>query len=102
MTSHAYFMTGNDLVDLMRDWERGNQKSANTDYTKATSFTNYNKGVYDSLELNNRICPNNINITTGQVSALVAKYLAANPERWNEPAYFLVADALMKAFQCKK
>lgn len=39
------------------------------------------------------------NVSRGQVLAVVSKYLAANPERWNQPAEMLVVAALAQAFK---
>ena len=57
--------------------ERANNESPGTDYTKAVSYSNYIKGDYDALDLNEVICPSG-DVRVGQVSAVVT----ANPERW--------------------
>ncbi|MDY0282351.1 MAG: Rap1a/Tai family immunity protein [Salinivirgaceae bacterium] len=99
--SYAYFQDGNDLVGDMREWKNANNKSPNTNYTAATGYSSYVRAIYDVLELNKIICTSN-NTTVGQVNAVVAKFLDANPERWSEPAYFLVSDALKPVFPCGK
>lgn len=94
----AYFVDGNDLIVDMRDWERHQRGSEITDYVNVASYSSYVKGVYDALDLSERICPENT--TVGQVNAVVAKFLRSNPERWSEPAFFLVEEALTHAFAC--
>jgi hypothetical protein len=98
--SLAYFVDGNALVQDMREWERRNQASPHTDYTRAMRYSGYVIGVYDALELTDQACtPGNTSV--GQVNAVVAKFLTANPERWAEPAVLLVRDALTTAFPCR-
>lgn len=92
-------MDGNELVNEMRDWERANQKSRETNYMNAAGYSRYVMGVHDALDSSQRICHENV--TVGQVSAVVAKFLTANPERWSEPAFLLVEEALTKAFPCR-
>lgn len=42
------------------------------------------------------------NATIGQIIEVVSKYLKEHPERWSEPAYWLVRDALEEAFPKKE
>lgn len=100
VVSHAHFVDGNELVANMRDWERASQKSTETNYMNASHYSGYVKGVHDALELSDVICPPD-NVTVGQVNAIVAKFLNANPERWGKPAFFLVSQSLKGAFPCK-
>ena len=93
------FYVGNDLVKPMREWEAANEKSAAADYSSAARFTGYVTGVYDSISSFDLVC-GTTQVTTAQVTAIVAKFLKQNPERWNEPAVGLVAEALAKAFPC--
>jgi len=98
--AHAFFSIGNDLVSDMREWKSFRYKSPNTDYQAASAYRGYVTAVYDVYDLKGIICPDNENVTVGQVNAIVAKYLNNNPERWSEPALYLVADALKLAFPC--
>ncbi len=41
------------------------------------------------------------NITVRQACTIVGEYLKEHPERWNEPAHFLVLEALIQAFPRK-
>ncbi len=97
----AYFELGSELVEDMREWEKANHQEPNTNYSKATGYSSYVSAIYDSLDLNNEICTRK-KPTKGQVNAIVSKYLFENPSRWDEPAYFLVADALKAEYSCKK
>jgi hypothetical protein len=62
-------------------------------------YPGYVSGVHDVYQGRGLICGSE-NVSIKQAAAIVAKYLKNNPERWNEPAYFLVSDALLKAFPC--
>lgn len=97
----AYFVDGNDLVRNMREWDNANRNSQNTNYRMAASYTSYVQGVNDSLDLNHLIC-SGTNATVGQVGAVVKRFLESKPERWAEPAFFLVSDALKEAFPCSQ
>jgi len=68
----------------------------------------YLAGVFDGYVLGvayatngNVWCPPP-NTTNGQLKAVVAKYLKANPATWNESALVLVFIALKQNFPCKK
>jgi len=41
-------------------------------------------------------------VTMGQLIAIVTKHLKDNPEKWNQPAQFIVINAMKSAFPCKK
>ena len=73
--------------------------SQDTSYYDVGNYAGFILGVCDAYSLNELICLGN-GVTKGQILAIVAKFLKANPERWNEPAFFLVVAALKGAFPC--
>ena len=95
----SYRLSGNELVVLMREWERANQKTAGADFFKAESYSAYVQGISDTLGVRREVCiPETA--TVGQIGSVVAKFLNDNPVRLKEPAAILVSDALTKAFPC--
>ena len=100
MVSHAVFFSGNRLIEDMRHFDLANRNDPSTDYKRSTGYMSYVVGVYDTLHLSNVVCPKSNNVTIGQVTEIVAKFLKNNPERWDEPATDLVRDALVKAMPC--
>jgi len=97
----AEFWAGNDLVNLMRDYEKAASGDKITDYSHATEFRGFVLGVHDSHEGRGEFCspPKG---TVGQIGAVVVKYLNAHPEQWSEPAHTLVLRALKEAFPCPR
>jgi hypothetical protein len=95
LDSHAEFYDGNQLVDMMREWEKGVNKMPNVEWGQADTFAGYVVGVWDATA-------NDYNrqgdITVGQICSIVAKYLKDNPEKWSLSAVRLVKEALRKAF----
>ena len=102
LSAFAYFKSGNDLVADMREWEKASASNGDINYVSASRYSGYVSGIYDALDLNETICPPNANVTVGQANSIVASYLKDNPARWSDPAYFLVYDALLAAFQCRE
>ena len=98
------FVTGNDLVEEMRGYDKykagqpGVARDLASVYREA-SYTSYVIAAADAFIILGRICPPN-HVTVGQVAAIVAAYLKANPKRWHEDAIYLVHDALKEAFPC--
>ena len=85
----------------MRNYQLANQKSPEANYADARAYMSYVEGVSDALQLQKVTCHTQ-DVTLGQLSEIVAKYLSSNPERWNEPAIFLVSDALRRVYSCGK
>jgi hypothetical protein len=56
-------------------------------------------GVYDSWDLEQDLSMCRLNVA-GQVVAVVAQYVEAHPEKWEQPAALLVSQAILEA--CKK
>lgn len=98
--AYAFFTRGNDLVGDMGAWKSFTNGSPNADHLGTSAYINYVKGIYDAYSLNDVICHDSRHVTVNQVTAVVAKYLDNNPERWSEPAFYLVADAPKLAFPC--
>jgi hypothetical protein len=98
---HAGFYNGNNLVPLMREYEKADRKDSTAIFVSAGNFMGYVTGVYDVLEASGIVCSVD-GINRGQVFSVVVKYLNSNPKRWGEPAANLVLDALRTAFPCKK
>jgi hypothetical protein len=98
---YAGFFSGNDLLEIMREWENAESSNPKTKLQDATEFRGYVVGVFDILDGSGTICTGD-NVNKRQVGAVVVKYLNDNPARWSDPAYILVTEALKKAFPCKK
>jgi hypothetical protein len=98
---HAGLYNGNNLVPLMREYEKADRNDKTTIYVSAGNFMGYVTGVYDVLEASGIVCSVD-GVNRGQISSVVVKYLNDNTKRWGEPAANLVLDALRTAFPCKK
>lgn len=95
-TERAFcFKTGNDLVEIMREYEKSDDSKTKSFYYTGV-FSGYVAGVYDA-----QYYPpvDRETITLGQACAVVAKYLKEHPEDWNDTAASLVYQALLEAFQ---
>jgi hypothetical protein len=95
----AYFYSGNQLVGWMREYERFDRGDLKADHVLVRSYMSFVAGVHDTGDEILFCTPQQT--TVGQVCAVVAKYLQANPERWDKSANFLVLDALTGAFPCQ-
>jgi hypothetical protein len=100
--TEARFMyySGTDLVEYMREYEKGFSGNRGTNYAYANFFTGYVTGVCDLTA--GVVWQDSKDVTSNQAWAIVAKYLKNHPERWNESAAVLVVDALKEAFPLKK
>jgi hypothetical protein len=98
---HAGLYNGNNLVPLMREYEKADRNDKTTIYVSAGNFMGYVTGIYDVLEASGIVCSVD-GVNRGQISSVVVKYLNDNAKRWGEPAANLVLDALRTAFPCKK
>ena len=92
--AHA-FTDGNTL----RGWSTGSG-DAGADIVNSSVFMGYVRGLVDTGD-GVLFCPSD-NVTVGQCSAVVAKYLENNPEKWNLAAQTLVIGAMQQAFPCGK
>jgi hypothetical protein len=94
-----YIIRGNLLVEAMREYEKAERKDERTNYADAARYQWFVMGVHDALSGEIFCAPEQV--TLAQVAAVVAKYLNAHPEEWNEPAFVLVTRALKQAFPCR-
>lgn len=93
----AYFYSGNDLREPLREYRNAENQAPNTDYNKAWEFRGYVVGIYDATAL--EYCTPS-DFRSHQLMAIVAKYLEDNPQSWSEPASDLVKRAISSAFPC--
>jgi hypothetical protein len=95
---HAHakeLLSGNELVQLMREYEKAERNDKSTNWHKAGEYLGYVRGFYDATWF---FYADSQNITAGKVAAVVAKFLNQHPEKWNRPAWDLVMEALQEAF----
>lgn len=93
--AQAQFVEGNALAEVLRK-------------SKHTTHANYYEGYYYGYVLgvadafiDHLWCPPG-EVTQGQITTVVEKYLQANPQNWHMPAASLVLNGLNQAFPCKK
>jgi len=91
----AGFTDANELHQWLQEKE-----NPNGSLLKSGFFSGYVGGVVDVGD-GILFCTSS-GVTRGQNSAVVAKFLKNNPEKWNQPADSLVIEAMKKAFPCKK
>ena len=91
----AGFTNGNELYR----WLEESENSSGSPFESGL-FSGYVAGVVDTGD-GILFCTTS-GVTRGQNSAVVAKYLKNNPEKWSQPADTLVIDAMKQAFPCKK
>jgi hypothetical protein len=88
------FYTGNEIYERC---------GAPPDTPQMALCSGYVAGVADAMNSAHMVCiPPNANMSVGQVTDLVAKYLRENPMLRVLPGLFPVAVALGTAFPCKK
>ena len=88
-------LSGNELVQLMREYEKAERNDKTADWRKAGEYRGYVIGFYDATWF---FYADPENITSGRVAAVVAAFLKQNPEKWDRPAWDLVMEALQEAF----
>ena len=99
--SAAFFKTGYELSREALAFDRVSEGSGSTlDYQPSALFQGYVQGVIDTLD-GVIICPAR-NAKSGQVAAIVSKYLKANPEKWGDGGETIVVNALRPVFPCNK
>src|SRR5215468_10636593 len=94
----AEFLDGNKLVARMREFEKAERSDPKTNYMDDGIYIGYVEAIFDSHET--QLCPTG-NVSSRQVTSIVAKYLNDNPAEWGKPANILVLIALRRAFPCK-
>ena len=92
------FINGNDLVKWMEAYERDNTEKEHPDFFLTGEFTGFVNGVY-SVTSSQYL--SFVGMPMGLACDVVSKFLKENPERWSEPAFVLVVDALKKTFPKK-
>jgi hypothetical protein len=94
------FNSGKDLVQWMEAYEECEMGDCSEEMVLPYGlFMGFVGGVSDVL-LKEYRTPSNL--AQGQVFSIVVKHIKEHPERWTEPAYILVMDALKKAFPITK
>jgi hypothetical protein len=99
-TGLAYYVDGNTLVSEMYQWQQVARDPQHTNYGQAARYAGYVLGSYDALSSRHGVCADS-QTDAGRIATTVARYLQAHPQRWNEPAFTLVSDALTHAFPCQ-
>ena len=97
--SYRYRLPGDKLVEYCREYEKAERGEKYLPGGDAY-FRGYVSGIsdaYDEILFNSPL-----DSKSGQLYAIIVKYLNENPEKWNEPARNLVINALQKAFPLTK
>lgn len=99
----AEMISGNMLVEKMRDYEKIQQGERDEKLIGGMFYIGFVTGVVDALHW---MPPFSFELpdgaTTGQLADVVAKYLKEHPEKRTEPGAWLVIQAVMTAFPQKK
>jgi hypothetical protein len=89
------FVAGNDLVEMMREYDKWEKGDPHADLVDATHFLAYVTGVHDATWYKYSVPAE---ATRAQLAAVVSKFLKQNPKKWSHSAFYLVEQALTKAF----
>jgi hypothetical protein len=97
--SGAYLYSGNNLVELMREYDASEAHAGGVNYYKLGVYSGYILGVCDATgELYDMPATG---ATAGQILAVVSRYLKNHPQEWSQSAKVLVVNALQEAFPLK-
>lgn len=96
----AEFLSGNDLVQYMRETDKANASHPQTSYYDVGNYMGFVVGVFDAYSTARLICPSS-GVTRGQAMEIVSMYLKSNPTKWNLSAVSLVRNAFTSAFPCR-
>jgi hypothetical protein len=97
----AGFIDGQMLKEMLNARSRVDQGNfRSTDFQAASRASGYVMGVVDAVE-SIMICPG-AGITAGQLTAMVAKYLEENPDKWSQSGDQIVVNALRPTFPCQR
>jgi hypothetical protein len=114
LATPAFAKDGNWLVEVARSHERiiaatDYRQVQDEDYPNAREYMAYVQGVFDThgLLAAAEVIPRPFycaadNVTVGQITAVVGKYLKENPDKWSMNASTLTMKALHDAFPCGK
>jgi|SRR5215831_8891670 len=97
-----YTGTGTEFAGFAAAFERSRSQGAIYGGAEVAMNVSYYQGFVSGAALSTREkawCPRGA-FTMGQISSVVAKFLADNPELWNRTPAELVALALGRAFPC--
>lgn len=97
---HAEFLSGNDLVQDMREDDKADAGHPQTSYYSAGKYMGFVIGVFDAYSTEGLICAG-YGVTKGQAKQIVSVYLKSNPTKWNLSAVVLVRNAFTSAFPCR-
>ena len=97
--SYANFNDGNYLAKDMFEQEKSDNDNSKNMFSVG-NYSGYITGVADTTA-GIIWCPLS-NVTIGQITKIVSKYLTNNPEKLHLSADYLVEEALKSAFPCKK
>jgi hypothetical protein len=97
MTNQAYagFQSCNDLIPMMYEYVKANEKQEGADYSDARVFRAYVQGVFDATESDYETPEE---LESRQMVAVVVKYIKDNPKKWSLPAASVIKEALRDAF----
>jgi hypothetical protein len=97
----CFAYTGNELYRDMLEFKKY-ENGVNYNSGGANFYMGYVSGFSASYIEGVTICIGTGNITTGQLSNVVAQYINQHPEMLHLPAFYLVDSALKRSFPCKK
>jgi hypothetical protein len=100
MQAQAEIWDGNDLVERMREFRKVVVNRPEASLFDAGEYAGYVVAAHDAYRAEGIVCSSD-NVTRGQIGAIVAGYLKAKAKRWNEPAIYLVREALVDRFPCR-
>lgn len=75
---------------------------AKPDSLKLDTCNSYILGVADTLQLSGKTCVPSSGIATQQMIRVARKYIADHPERWATHPAFIIREALVASFPCRK
>jgi Rap1a immunity proteins len=102
-TNSALAFNGVDLNNACADKKNGAGDLTCTAYIRGVS-EGFMRGLALSDKLQERIiyCPPTDGVSAEQARLIVEKYIRDHPKKLNEQASFLIEDALLGAFPCRK
>jgi hypothetical protein len=97
-TAKIVFVTGQDLHEYAKAQDR--QKQSPQDIANTGKLFGYVMAIAELHDQRSFCVPDGVN--SEQLVAITTKFIKANPARWHEPGYLLVAESLSPAFPCKR
>lgn len=99
-SAFSQFVNGNKL----KDWSDADERSVSVnasaqDFRLSTQYLGYLQGSFDAQQYLFPCTPSGL--TTGQLAAIVTKYLKDNPEQWTFSGNYIVNLAMKKSYPCK-